>query len=378
MIWELRKTLTSIALKGHPLKFQKLHDENIFSNLNELKINKFNFFTSRFFSAVDIELESKPAVIIVSDVKFAMHSMINPETEVVQIAGRFRNGIKSITHITNTDSDLPEKSLGDLKFRFNESEKAYSEMRNSYNKAPNEYQKKVWKNALERVDFAKYLTSYNEINWFKLDNELANQRMINSYLSESDLATAYRNSRFFNIEPLNYYDHPFKDRRIFRVPGGIVKSICKDIVAELDKLDLSRVDDNIFEIERLKSQNPLVVSAYFELGKDFIEEVNYDANRLWIALEKKENGISNTAFHNAISEMFTVNWSYAGDDIKKKLNQLYQEFGIVKNAKATDLEKYFELSKRKTIRQYGEEPKGYTIIRAKFPKSNPGTKFDYA
>ena len=129
--------------KRASIKFQKLHDENVFSNLNELKINKFNFFTSRFFSAVDIELESKPAVIIVSDVIFAMHSMINPETEIVQIAGRFRNGIRSITHITNTDSDLPEKSLEDLKFRFNESEKAYSEMRDSYSNAPNEYQKKV-------------------------------------------------------------------------------------------------------------------------------------------------------------------------------------------------------------------------------------------
>ena len=61
-----------------------------------------NFFTSRFYSAVDIKLDYKPHVIVLTDVFHAPYSMIDPQTEVVQAIGRFRNGIEQAYHITNT------------------------------------------------------------------------------------------------------------------------------------------------------------------------------------------------------------------------------------------------------------------------------------
>ena len=62
------------------------------------KLNRYNFFTSRFYSAVDIVLEEKPVVIMISQVHKTVkgktpYSLIDPETEAIQIKGRFRNGI---------------------------------------------------------------------------------------------------------------------------------------------------------------------------------------------------------------------------------------------------------------------------------------------
>ena len=52
----------------------------------------------RFYSAVDIVLEEKPVVIMISQVHKTVkgktpYSLIDPETEAIQIKGRFRNDI---------------------------------------------------------------------------------------------------------------------------------------------------------------------------------------------------------------------------------------------------------------------------------------------
>ena len=65
-------------------------------------MSQYNFFTSRFFNAVDIELDFKPYVILVTDVYFAEQTMFDPYSDVVQIIGRFRNGITAVTHVTNS------------------------------------------------------------------------------------------------------------------------------------------------------------------------------------------------------------------------------------------------------------------------------------
>lgn len=80
------------------------------------KLAKYNFLTSRFFSAFDITLDYKPDVIMITDVFFAEHSILDPQTEVVQIAGRCRNGVNSLTHITNFDPSLTSKSVEEAKY----------------------------------------------------------------------------------------------------------------------------------------------------------------------------------------------------------------------------------------------------------------------
>ena len=119
---------------------------NVFDNLKYNEDNtvnlttKYNFFTSRYYSAVDIKLNENPTVIMLSDVykvfpKEAVNkdrkkkrktkadefiptetpfTLIEPETEAIQIAGRFRNGISRLIHITNTNSEMEWKSKENL------------------------------------------------------------------------------------------------------------------------------------------------------------------------------------------------------------------------------------------------------------------------
>ena len=86
----------------------------VYSDWDATKMNKYNFLTSRFFNALDIELDFQPEVFIVTDVTMATQSIIDPFTDTIQIIGRFRNGIVSASHITNTDYKFQVRSKKQL------------------------------------------------------------------------------------------------------------------------------------------------------------------------------------------------------------------------------------------------------------------------
>ena len=150
----------------------------------------------------------------------------------------------------------------------------------------------------------------------------------------------------------------------------------------MEDLDISAPNENIIELSKLEREDSLIVSAYINLGIDFIESVNYDEVKLWVALVKKANERGETLhpLMDAILGTFKVVWDYTEKEIKEMLTLIYYEFDIVGTPSATDLEKYFVLSPRKTIwarkEKDGKNPKGYKILSAKFKKRIPGTIFN--
>jgi shikimate kinase len=69
-------------------------------------MKKYNWLTSRFYNAVDIKLNEKPNVIMLSNCYYSEHTMLDPFTDSVQATGRFRNGVASIKHIVNVNPNL--------------------------------------------------------------------------------------------------------------------------------------------------------------------------------------------------------------------------------------------------------------------------------
>ena len=74
-----------------------LNFKNAYSRFEPKRMRKFNFFTSRFYAGMDIELECKPDLIMLSDVNLVEHTVLDPYSDMIQIVGRFRNGVNYIT-----------------------------------------------------------------------------------------------------------------------------------------------------------------------------------------------------------------------------------------------------------------------------------------
>ncbi len=62
--------------------------KNVTFEVGELA--RFNFFTSSFFSGLDIHSPIKPNIVILTDCGFKAHTLIDPYTDTLQIVGRFR------------------------------------------------------------------------------------------------------------------------------------------------------------------------------------------------------------------------------------------------------------------------------------------------
>ena len=91
----------------------KLHEDGYKASENFMSgeiLEQYSFFTSRFYSAVDLDTPDKPDIIMVTDCLNKAQTMIDPFTHSFQITGRFRSGIGSITHLTNWKEDLKPKS----------------------------------------------------------------------------------------------------------------------------------------------------------------------------------------------------------------------------------------------------------------------------
>lgn len=112
------------VLKLNERKFNHAYDQ-----WTAKRMKKYNFFTSRFYSAVDIELEDTVDLIMISDIFYAEHSMIDPNTEAPQIIGRFRNGVNRIFHITNLNENISIKAKDDIEMYLKCSEDIYSKIK---------------------------------------------------------------------------------------------------------------------------------------------------------------------------------------------------------------------------------------------------------
>jgi hypothetical protein len=168
-------------------KLNKLNYHNAFDNLEidskkHVKLAQYTFFTSRFFSAVDIDLHTQPAIVIISDLYYAKHSMIDPQTEAIQVIGRFRNGTDAIIHVSNFNPDLSYKTPEQLQNYLDGCHEVYIQLKRLFETATGEGVRETLKEALERVTYAKYIDEEGNKNYFAIDNYFDGERVKSYYI----------------------------------------------------------------------------------------------------------------------------------------------------------------------------------------------------
>ena len=99
-------------------------------------MKQYNFFTARFYTAFDLELEQeKPDLLMITDPFISPYTMLDVDTDCIQICGRFRNGISSATHIYRTNEEIIAKTKEQLEWEISAHEFAYQTVQTLYNSA---------------------------------------------------------------------------------------------------------------------------------------------------------------------------------------------------------------------------------------------------
>lgn len=336
-------------------KLNKLDYPNAYANLqfdsnNNVKLDQYTFFTSRFFSAVDIDLLVKPTVIIISDLFYAKHSMIDPHTESVQIIGRFRNGTGGIIHVSNTNSYLSHKTPEQLQNYLDGCHETYLQIKQLFNTATSEGVRETLREALERITYAKYIDKEGNKNHFAIDNYFDEERVKGYYIHPTRLRQAYEVSEHFTVKYQNL-SLPLGDEDRLKISRADNKKDRRTTIIE--QLDLLNGEEDVYDEplfkefrDSLHREDSLIVEVYEELGAEFAKQNLMSDKKMKLALIKYRSEIGKDRFGimTSIYTIFEAGKKYQIGYIKAMIKKIYSSYEDNTPYTAKKIEDFFKIS----------------------------------
>lgn len=314
-----------------PKSVLKLKNELDFHNAYDEwradRMRKFNFFTSRFYNAFDLELDYSPHVVMLTDIKASAYTMLDIHTDCVQIAGRFRNGLESLTHIYTTDHNLPTPSREEICTNQFAHEHAYNTIRTLYNSASSEAEQNAFGEAMRSLPFNKMLYPDGKKNYFAIDNDTNDKLMSGSYHDSERIEALYYSCNMFRPSCMGY-SYPLKSFNHLQVEGSkmTVREKRKKMVAILSEITepLSEYDMNY--INEMRKVDSLLIEAYELLGLDAIKEMDYSQKRMNEAVILKQMKGNKTI--KLVKNSFKVGYKYKCSEIVSELTRIFEILNI--------------------------------------------------
>ena len=311
-----------------PKSRSKLKNEYYFTNAytewSAETMKKYNFFTGRFFTAFDLELPYKPDLIMVTDPYNAEYTMLDVDTDCIQICGRFRNGINSATHIYRVNPEIVVKSREQMEWEISAHEFAYQTIQTLYNSAENKESRFAFGAVLETLPFRKYQYPDFTKNWFAIDNDINEVLVQNQY--QSDITEWYTDCHFFNPTFTKCgYD---KDDEKMKIIQGArsVKDKRRKMVQLLSEREEPESEYALDFMNDMRKIDPFIVDAYEVLGKERIEELKYNQKKMneeMILAERKGNKVV-----RLIKNYFEIGKDYLNDNIVNKISEIFERLNI--------------------------------------------------
>lgn len=341
----------------------KFKDRRIkgYENL-DMPLAKYNFFTSRFFSAVDIIDDKLPDILILTDLNEAKYTRIDPATSAIQIYGRFRkkfNGVtfNSLTHIANVDSEEEVLTNEEIETYLDESELLYRTVKNKLDSEDDKGRVKLLSDDLHKLTFNRFLYEDGEKNEFAIDNLYDEEKVKRNYLTAESLDAAYQETDHFNVN-VTIRNEPIDDRTLLRykkLRSAIERR--KLIVQALDKLSdngenlESDLVDYVtttftFNDDRDITEEALyIIDAYEKLGSEAIKAVDYYKTRidaLLLKFEKDSNldKMRSEKVQTALKEQIWENTELEEVEALRRMQYIFDVNGITEPVKFATLKKF--------------------------------------
>lgn len=329
---DIENESTVFCAKKSVEKLKNKKFKHAFEQWSKSEMKKYNFFTSRFYNALDIELKIKPTVIMISDVYFSEYSMIDPHTDAIQAIGRFRNGVNRVCHIFNTNPNLPVRTEEEIGIYLQVSKEVYDKIKTFYDCATSEEARKAYREALKVLPFNQMLNKDGKENFFAIDNYVDEALLKSSYNAQEKLIASYRSNRLFDLDVESAY-FPFGDFERLKKESkyASLKDKRKEVVRQLELL---KGDDETEMIrnykEDLRKADSFIYEAYEEIGKEMIESLDYSVKRIKEAMILKQNRekTEGTEFIQLIKNSFKVGQKYTKKYIKEELTRIYALTGV--------------------------------------------------
>lgn len=290
-----------------------------------------NFFTSRFYSAVDISINEKPVVIVLTDVYNAPHSTIDPSTEVYQAVGRFRNGVHRIYHITNWNVYITSRPRDAVFHELNSLELAYRSVEDVMHRA-DPIGKAAIQKSLNEMEYSRFLTTSGTRNYQMWDNAWEDEKIKGYYKNEASIIDAYKDAPFVakfkvSIRPVSDEDRlRFSKERL-----SSTKELWQGATKLLDEVDNANFDkEAAYIIDELGEEFKLMIEAHKILGSQRIAELDYDRRKIEAAMGNiQENRLlTSEAMQSIVYARYNTGDEVTVSDMNQFIGQIILQHGI--------------------------------------------------
>ena len=339
---------------------------NAYHEWSASTMKKYNFFTARFYTAFDLELDYKPNLLMITDPHLSPYTMLDVDTDCIQICGRFRYGINSATHIYRNDPSITTKTREQLEWEISAHEFAYQTVQTLYNSADSKESRYAFGGALETLPFRKYLYPNLTKNWFAIDNAINEALVESKYKFQGQLDFWYEDCHFFT-PTFNHIPYNRNDEKLKKVKAArSVKDRHRKMVQLLSECKKPYSENDHDFINKIRQIDPRIVEAYEVLGKRKIEKLKYSSKGMEEEIILKQR--KGVKVVKLIKNSFRVGCTYLNDDIENELKRIFNKVKIhpEKPIKPKMIKDYFITEVWKGWKKkYKKYSRGYKILSAK-------------
>lgn len=315
---------------------------NAYKEWSAETMKRYNFFTGRFFSAFDLELTYKPDLVMITDPYLSPYTMLDVDTDCIQICGRFRKGVNSATHIYRVNPEICVKSKEQVEQDIHDLEIGYNTLRRYYKNADSREDRMAFGQVIDIHPFRKYLYSDLTKNWFRIDCKVNEVLVEGKYKSELTVTDWYNDCHYFTptFEVCNSNENDEKMEII--MSAHTIRDKRKKIVEILSQFE-QPLSENAFDfINKIRKIDPFIVEAFELLGIKGIEEQNYNQQKINEKIIMKQRK-GNRAVR-LIKNSFKVGNTYSNDYIKDELTRIFDMLEIhpERTIKGSMIKDYFQ------------------------------------
>lgn len=347
-------------------KLKSFKFRNAYEEWKESRIARYNWMTSRFYSALDIELKETPNVVMLTDCYTAEYTRIDPYMDAVQIVGRFRNGVNRIHHISNSDWQNPIKSREQIEESYHAQKYVYEYMGTMAYSASTATQREEFLRAQATIPFTRFLDENKRIDPYKVDNYIDEETVKVIYNNYSRVLQAYQECGYFNVTCIpQYYKFGDYERLKIESKAASIREKRKEIVSQLEQLGTCETEAEYQYKRDLAFADSLIVEAYDLIGKAEIERLKYSVTKIReaVILKKHQLKANATDAIQLINTFFYPQQWYSSKIIKSKIKDIFAELNIPTTKAITShtINDYFEAKEQRK-----HAGRGYFLISPRF------------
>jgi hypothetical protein len=318
---------------------------------------------------------------MLTDLRTANWTTIDPFTEAIQIQGRFRKKgndditYNSLTHISTVKPDFKVLSDEEIRDRVDRFTENYNLLKEAHDEELNEFKKRAILEDMGNLKYQELIDDRGDINPFSIDNLYNEQRVRGYYKSAEALYQAYLDTGFFNVtfhnvpecvgdddlERLNNTKHQIERR----------KQILQLIVNIENWFDDGKITHDEKEqhlnIFRQHAEDSYILSAYEKICKDAIVNAKYKKSlidrkvREYDKAQARKLRFSENVLNDIFRE-FQTGVYLPKKEIQHRLHIIFQEKGVQYKVTQDTIRDYYDVTESNSKKQ-----PSYRLNLFKFP-----------